>query len=108
MALYDCIIRPVTINSPGMPSLKPTTHTWLCTGDIVFPAMLEAIHSAQRTIRLETYIYAPDTVGDKFREALIQARERGVKVQVLIDALGSYGLPSNYWEPLKAVGGEAL
>ncbi|MDB6125879.1 MAG: Phospholipase D/Transphosphatidylase [Pedosphaera sp.] len=70
--------------------------------------MLEAIHSAQRTIRLETYIYAPDAIGDRFREALIQARKRGVKVQVLIDALGSYGLPSNYWEPLKAVGGEAL
>jgi cardiolipin synthase A/B len=69
--------------------------------------MLEAIHSAQRTIRLETYIYAADRVGERVREALIQARQRGVTVKVLIDALGSYGLPMNYWDPLRAVGGEA-
>ncbi len=34
-------------------------------------------------------------------------RARGVTVQVLIDAFGSILLPDSFWEPLRAVGGEA-
>jgi cardiolipin synthase A/B len=90
-----------------MSTVKPAFHNWLCTGDAVFPAMLEAIQGAQRTIRFETYIYAPDHVGERFRTALLAARQRGVTVRVLFDALGSYGLPMNYWDSLRAAGGEA-
>ncbi|WP_160164548.1 phospholipase D-like domain-containing protein [Pedosphaera parvula] len=69
--------------------------------------MLEAIHSAQKSIRLETYIYSDDSVGEKFRQALIQACQRGIKVKVMVDSLGSQRLRSDYWQPLIAAGGEA-
>ena len=68
--------------------------------------MLEAIGSARRSVCLETYIYAPGQLGERFREALIRAQEAGVRVQVLIDALGSYGLPTDFWKPLVNAGGE--
>lgn len=68
--------------------------------------MLAAIAAAQESICLETYTYAPDTLGEKFREALIRSRERGARVQVLYDALGSMSLPTSFWEPLRKAGGE--
>lgn len=79
---------------------------WLCAGRETFPAMLTAIDAATRTVCLETYIYAAGGVGDRFREALVRARQRGVTVQVLIDALGSMSLPWSFWKPLLDAGGE--
>ncbi len=57
-------------------------------------------------MRLETYTFTASPLGEGFRRALIQARGRGVQVLVLIDGLGSSGLPEIFWEPLRAVGGE--
>jgi len=79
---------------------------WLCTGDEIFPAMLAAIDDAKKEVCLETYTFSAGSPGERFRDALIRARQRGLRVRVLIDGLGSYGLPSDFFEPLKAVGAE--
>src|SRR5512137_1840218 len=71
--------------------------TWFCTGREIYPAMLAAIDAAQESVCLETYIYASDSVGQRFREALVRARQRGARVRLLVDALGSIGLPSAFW-----------
>jgi len=63
-----------------MSSLKPGSYKWLYSGDQIFPALLAAIDSAQKTIRFETYTYADDELGRQFREALIKACQRGVSV----------------------------
>ena len=73
----------------------------------MFPAMLEAIGTARHSVRLETYIFSADDLGRKFREALVQARRRGLRVQVLVDSFGSLGLPRQFWQPLIDAGGEA-
>ena len=80
--------------------------TWFCSGREVFAAMLASIEAARESVRLETYIYAGDSLGERFREALVRARQRGVRVRVLIDAFGSISLPGTFWEPLRAAGGE--
>lgn len=67
--------------------------------------MLGAINSAKDFIRLETYIYAGDDLGKQFRDALVNARQRGVQVAVLLDAFGSQSLPAGFWQPLLAAGG---
>src|SRR5262245_35022329 len=85
----------------------PKNWTWLCTGQDIFPAMLAAIDSAEHSVCLETYTYLAGSPGDSFREALIRACHRGAKVRVLIDALGSMGLPNTYWTPVREAGGEA-
>ncbi len=58
-------------------------------GDETYPAMLEAIRQAQRSIVLQSYIFDHDTVGKELAQALIEAHNRGVQVRVLIDAVGS-------------------
>jgi len=74
--------------------------------DAAFEAMLQAIRSAARTVRLEMYIYAASPIGETFREALVQACVRGVRVQVMVDALGSVSLPDAFWNPLREAGGQ--
>src|SRR5690348_9492166 len=82
------------------------TYNWLCTGDEIFPAMLAAIAEAKSEVCLETYTFSPGSPGERFRDVLIQARQRGLRVRVLIDALGSYALPGNFFEPLQNAGAE--
>ena len=69
-----------------------------------YPAMLAAIRGARRYIHLETYMFITDAVGELFGEALAEAAERGVHVQVLYDALGSWTSRRSFFEALRARG----
>ena len=60
----------------------------LLNGDQAFPAMLEAIGRARKSVALSTYIFNLDRAGKQFADALVQARERGVAVRVLVDDVG--------------------
>ena len=79
---------------------------WLCTGTEFFNALLAAIDSAQHSVCLEMYIYSAGELGERFRDALVRARQRGTRVRVLVDALGSYNLPRSFWNSLSAASGE--
>lgn len=68
--------------------------------------MIEAIRAARQSVRLEMYIFRDGNPGDSFRDALVAACGRGVRVQVLLDAWGSHELPYDYWAPLTRAGGE--
>ena len=80
--------------------------TWLRNGSEAFPAMLGAIEAARESVHLEMYIYSPDSLGERFRRALLGARRRGARVRVLVDGLGSMDLPAVWWDELRAAGGE--
>jgi cardiolipin synthase len=62
----------------------------LSNGDEIFPAMLSAIRTAERTISFESYIYWSGETGRAFAEALAERARAGVKVHVLIDWMGSH------------------
>lgn len=63
-------------------------------GDAAYPVMLEAIGKAQGSISLCTYIFDDDPVGREFLAALKAAKERGVEVRILVDAVGArYSYP---------------
>lgn len=87
------------------PEAEAPACNWLCSGDVVFPAMLARIEGATRTVRLETYIFKGGRLADRFRATLVAASRRGVQVRVLLDGLGSYGLSAGYWDDLQAAGG---
>ena len=83
--------------------------TMLVEGDAAYQAMLAAIKSARRRVWLETYIFAPDSVGHLFVDALVQARLRGVEVIVIYDAVGSTGMHGDgHWAPLLAAGARVV
>jgi cardiolipin synthase len=67
----------------------------LLQGDAAYPAMLQAIADARRSLAVSTYIFDRDDVGRTFAAALGAAVRRGVAVRVLIDATGArYSWPS--------------
>jgi len=80
--------------------------SWLCAGTEIFPSLLKAIAAARKSIQFETYIYANGKLGRQFLEALLAAAERGVRVQVLIDAIGSWLLPDDFFQALIAAGAD--
>ena len=61
----------------------------LLNGDEIFPAMLQAIRNAKKTITFETFIYWSGSIGKEFADALAERARMGVKVHVLLDWIGS-------------------
>lgn len=61
----------------------------LVDGPQAYPAMLEAIDAATVSIGLVSYIFDRTGTGEPFVEALARAKQRGVEVRVLIDAVGA-------------------
>lgn len=67
----------------------------LRSGDIAYPIMLQAIDEARDTILMCSFIFDNDRAGRQFQKALGAAVKRGVKVRVMIDAVGArYSFPS--------------
>jgi cardiolipin synthase A/B len=73
----------------GPTIIKGNRVRYLENGGDIFPAMLSAIRSAQKTITFETYIYWSGEVGTAFADALRERARAGVKVHVLLDWIGS-------------------
>ncbi len=67
----------------------------LVSGDAAYPSMLGAIDDARISVTLLSFIFDNDRAGERFLEALVKARTRGVAVRVLIDHVGArYSRPS--------------
>lgn len=73
----------------GRPLLPGNAFALYRSGDEAYPAMLEAIRRAERSIALASYIFRADRVGAAFIDALAAAQARGVEIRVLIDGIGS-------------------
>ncbi|MDP9199115.1 MAG: phospholipase D-like domain-containing protein [Pseudomonadota bacterium] len=78
----------------------------LLNGDQIFPAMLEAIRSAQRTITFETYIYWSGDIGREFSEALAERARADVRVHVLLDWVGSQKMDAASLDMMRNAGVE--
>ncbi len=78
--------------------------TLLVDGDDCLDALEAAIADAKHHVHCEYYIWDPDSVGMRIRDALIGAARRRVDVRVVTDALGSSAGPA-FWAPLQAAGG---
>ena len=89
---------------PGI--IAGNTVTDLENGDEIFPAMLEAIRGAQKTITFETYIYWSGEVGQQFADALSERARAGVTVKVMIDWMGSIKMEDALLEQIKKAGAE--
>jgi len=90
----------------GPPLLNGNRATVLVNGDAIFPAMLDALRKARRTITLEMYIYWSGSVGRQFADVLSERARAGVKVHVLLDGVGSGKIDDSYIDQMKQSGVE--
>jgi cardiolipin synthase A/B len=88
----------------GPPVVTGNTSHELINGDQIFPAMLQAIRSAQRSITFETYIYWSGEIGKEFADALSERSKAGVKIHVLLDWVGSAKIDQSFLDEMSGAG----
>ncbi len=75
-------------------SSEVTVYTY---GEDLYRDMLGAIRQARTKIFFETFIWKSDPVGQEFKDALIAAAERGVKVYVIFDEFANLVVPRRFY-----------
>ena len=101
----------------GEPSFFPTLEAYasapivggnrvdlLLNGEQTFPAQLEAIRGATRSISYAQYFYEDGPVSRDIAEALAERCRAGVGVNVLLDAFGTLGMPAQFLDEMKNAG----
>jgi cardiolipin synthase A/B len=73
----------------GAPFIPGNRIDVLNNGDEFFPVMLEEIRKAEVSITIEAYIYWAGEIGAEFARALAERSGAGVRVKILLDAIGS-------------------
>ena len=113
-ALPDDLIRDddcetVARLAQSTTQFAPSTATrvdLLIGGAAAYDALLAAIAAATHPVHLEFYIFADDHTGTVVRDALAERAAAGVRVRLLLDAIGSAGARGAFLEPLRAAGAE--
>jgi cardiolipin synthase A/B len=89
----------------AMQNLAPGHHVSLLQGTAeFFPAMIAAMDAAQHDIRMETYIFDFTASGTDVGAALARAALRGVRVQLVVDGVGTNHIPADWRERFDAAG----
>ncbi len=78
--------------------------TLLIDGQQTFSAMLAAIESAKDYILFQFYIINDDEIGQTFLQALVRQANRGVRVYVMYDEIGSHKMSRAYLKTLQRNG----
>lgn len=69
-----------------------------------FEAIERAIRGARSQVHVQYYIYRPDRIGTRIRDALIAKAREGVKVRFMYDGIGSWGLNRRFLKPMLDAG----
>lgn len=73
-------------------------------GTQAFPAMLDAIRSAEQQVLLEMYWFGSDGIGRQFARALSDKAREGVEVAVIHDSVGSLDADPEMFDEMGAAG----
>jgi cardiolipin synthase A/B len=63
------------------------------SGEVFFTSLIERVDAAEKDVVLETYIFCNDDAGQAVSAALLRAADRGVRVRVITDGIGTARLP---------------
>ena len=78
----------------------------LTNSEVYYPAELEAIGRAEHSIDFEAYIFQRGDIASRFLAALTERAQAGVKVNMVIDAVGSVGTFKTELQKLRDAGGK--
>ena len=106
VALEDVQVASVPIALEQPPPLPASGVSLHLDGASTYAAILEAIAAAQHHIHLEYYIWEPDQIGTRMRDALCAKARAGVKVRMLVDGTGSSRLGHRFLRELRDAGVE--
>ncbi len=93
--------RTTMAGMTGMPLVDGNRVSIHNNCDEFYPAMLEAIESAQYSITMEQHIFWNGQIGRRFAEAFADKARQGIPVKLLVDAVGSVTLGDEILQILK-------
>ncbi len=76
----------------------------LRSGVALFAALIEVVNKAQQEVMLETYIFDFAGAGGDVAHALARAAQRGVRVCVVVDGVGTGALPPEWAQRFEQAG----
>ena len=88
----------------GTPAVGGNRVELLLNGDQIFPALLAAVRSAHSSIEYAQYFWADGTVAHELADALAERARAGVRVDVLLDGVGTLHMPHAQVETLRRSG----
>ncbi len=88
----------------GIPTTEGNHVSVLRNGDEIFPAMLDAIRDAEHTIDLLTYVYWTGEPAREFARLLSERARGGLRVRVLLDAVGTRSMDKDLVEQMRSAG----
>lgn len=80
----------------------------LSNGRSFYAQELAAIQQARHSVHLEAYVFHRSAVAERFLEALEERARAGVRVRMVIDAIGSLLTPDTYFRRLRDAGGQVM
>jgi cardiolipin synthase len=80
----------------------------LVDGDDTYAALEQAIDRAEHHVFAEYYLVRRGKTADWFRDLLVRAAKRGVRVKLLIDGYGSFWISRRFLRPLRRAGAEIV
>jgi cardiolipin synthase A/B len=78
----------------------------LLTGEEDFAELERQILAARRSIHITSFILSRDDTGARVIELLAKRAREGIKVRLLLDALGSFRSSKGFADPIRTAGGE--
>lgn len=90
----------------GVPATEGNAIDVLRNGDRIFPAMFEAIASATSTVDFLTFVYWQGSIGREMAALLAERAAAGVRVRVILDALGAFSMDRALVDDMVAAGAQ--
>ncbi len=88
----------------SLPVTEGNRASLLVDGKNTFQSIFEAVDAAEDYILLQFYIIRADDTGSDLKDRLVEKARQGVRVYVLYDDYGSFGLTDDFISDLKAAG----
>ncbi|HTL69421.1 MAG TPA: cardiolipin synthase [Lacunisphaera sp.] len=106
-AAHSPLARIFTTNGAS-PPLGGNRIEFLTTGEESYALLERGLAEAKHTIHLMTFILGRDPVGRRVVKLLAQRAREGVKVRLLLDALGCFATSGSFCDPIRQAGGEVV
>ncbi|CAN5294737.1 hypothetical protein BH20ACT9_BH20ACT9_05340 [soil metagenome] len=90
----------------GVPATDGNAVDVLRNGTRAFPAMLDAVASARESVDLLTYVYWTGDVARRLADALAERARAGVRVRVLLGAVGAHRMDPSLVAAMRAAGAQ--
>jgi cardiolipin synthase A/B len=103
-SLEDVSFQPTLEAVADAPVTDGNAVDLLLNGDQFFPAQIQAIRRARRTVTYAQYYYEDGPISKELSEALAERCRAGVRVSVLLDAFGTLLMPAEHRKTMEDAG----